>query len=115
MTDDYGKETMTAWQSPPRGRPPKGYIWSGACYVHRDSLEPFERVGHEAAPKEIWRQARIARYAADKRGIRTKHRDALARSRRSKGAQPRRKKLENATLDLCVHPWVERKERQINM
>ncbi len=82
----------------PKGRPPKGHVWEGFGYVHRESLKPYSREEHAAILAELWRQARLLRYSRDERGFRTKRRTALERARRAKGAKPRRKRLANSTL-----------------
>ena len=82
----------------PRGRPPKGYIWSGDGYVHQESLAPYARGEHEKKMLDVWRQMRMLRYQKDVRGFRRKRVEALARARRRNGCKPRRPKLKNATL-----------------
>ena len=82
----------------PRGRPPKGYIWSGDGYVHQESLAPYAREEHEKRMLDVWRQMRLLRYREDVRGFRTKRLEALAKARIRKGRKPRRQKLKNATF-----------------
>ena len=82
----------------PKGRPPKGYIWCGDGYVHRDSLVPFSRAEHEALMKEAWRQMRLHRYSVDARGFRTKRVQEQANARLAAGAKPRRRRLQNGAL-----------------
>ena len=93
-----------ASQPPPRGRPPLGYVWSGDRYVHPESRAPFSREEHLAAQEEMWRQRRLLRYSADENGVRTRHREALSRNRRQRGAKPRRKKLPNSLLAAMRSP-----------
>ena len=82
----------------PRGRPPRGYVWSGHGYIHRDSLAPFSHTEHEASMKEAWRELRLLRHREDVRGFRTKRVEDQAKSRLAAGAKPRSKKLKNAIL-----------------
>ena len=82
----------------PRGRPPKGYIWSGDGYVHQESLAPYAREEHEIRMLDVWRQMRLLRYQEDVRGFRTRRVEAQASARVRKGRKPRRQKLKNATL-----------------
>ena len=82
----------------PRGRPPKGYIWSDDGYVHQESLAPYAREEHENVMLDVWRQMRLLRYQEDVRGFRTKRVEALAKARIRKGCKPRRPKLKNATF-----------------
>ena len=69
----------------PRGRPPKGYIWSGDRYVHHESLVPYSHDEHEAAMLHVWRQMRLLRYQEDVRGFRTKRIEAQANARIARG------------------------------
>ena len=93
----------------PRGRPPLGYVWLEGRCVHPESLAPFSRAEHTAMLAEIWRQSRLRRYRQDENGIRTIHREALARSRRLRGAKPRRMKLSNSLLPPVRSPGGELK------
>ena len=80
----------------PRGRPPKGYIWSGDRYVHHESLVPYSHDEHEKAMLGVWRQMRLQRYQEDVRGFRTRRVEAQASARVRKGRKPRRQNLKNA-------------------
>ena len=99
-----------ASQPPPRGRPPQGYVWSGDRYVHPESRAPFSRAEHLAALEEMWRQRRLLRYSTDENGVRTRHRETLAKSRRQRGAKARRKKLTNTLLAPVRSPAAKLKE-----
>ena len=90
----------------PRGRPPKGYIWSGGGYVHQESLAPYAREEHEKRMLDVWRQMRLLRYQEDVRGFRTKRVEALAMARIRNGCKPRRPKLKNATFARSA-AWAE--------
>ena len=92
----------------PKGRPPKGYIWSGDDYVHHETLVPFSRPEHEALMKEVWRQMRLHRYSVDAQGFRTKSVKDQAKSRLAAGAKPRRRKLQNTTLPRSQPEEVNR-------
>ena len=82
----------------PRGRPPKGYIWSGDRYVHHESLVPYSHDEHEAAMLHVWRQMRMLRYQKNVREFRTRRIEAQASARIARGVRPRRPKLKNSTL-----------------
>ena len=82
----------------PRGRPPKGYIWSGDRYVHHESLVPYSHDEHEAAMLHVWRQMRLLRYQENVRELRSRRIEAQANARIARGVKPRRPKLKNSTL-----------------
>ena len=89
---------MVPCERAPRGRPPKGHVWKDGNFVHMESQRVFAREDHEAALKDIWRQRRKDKYAANLNGRRDQHVARLADKRRMKGARPRRKKLPNTVL-----------------
>ena len=89
---------MVPSERAPRGRPPKGHVWKDGNFVHMESQRVFAREDHEAALKDIWRQRRKDKYAANLNGRRDQHVARLADKRRMKGARPRRKKLPNTVL-----------------
>ncbi len=98
-------------RAPPKGRPPKGYIWCGSVYVHRDSLLPYSHEEHRALMLDLWRRMRLDRYREDVHGFRTRRIETQAKTRIAKGMRPRRKKLQNSTLV----PQVVRSEgREVN-
>ena len=89
---------MEPCKGAPRGRPPKGHIWKDGNFVHAESLRVFAREDHEAALKDIWRQGRKDKYAANLNGRRDQNIAKLAEKRRMRGAKPRRKQLPNTVL-----------------
>ncbi len=83
---------------PPRGRPPKGYAWRDGGFVQVETLLAFVQEEHDALLREIWRRARIEKYAANLDGRRDRNKAKLAAKRRLRGAKPRRHRLPNSAL-----------------
>ena len=94
---------MALCEPAPRGRPPKGHFWKDGTFVQAESLRAYAREEHEARLRELWRQARQDKYAANIDGCRDKHLARLAERRRLKGAKPRTKKLANSVLRSETH------------
>ncbi len=88
----------------PKGRPPLNHRCSDGEYVHEESATPYAegREEHERTQRELRKRARRERYAANASCVRDKQRAYLSKRRRERGAEPRRLKLPNCTLDETV-------------